>query len=451
MRYLLLSIFIALASSSFAQGDPVHTSNSQGASGDSSCVTTRFNIHFQSTYIYQYKPPFTSPYSGANSLSGTEDHENSLTSTLYAGARLWKGAEIYINPELAGGSGLSGALGMAGSSNGETFRVGNPAPSLYLGRAFFKQTIALGDDKECVEEDANQLSGMQPKDYLRFYIGKYSIGDLFDNNEYSNSPREQFMNWSLMNNGAWDYAANVRGYTLAFTTELQINTMNYKIAIATLPTTANGSKLNTHLDEALAINAEIVKTYSLKNKPGHIRLLAYHNRANMGNYRLTMKYTPLTDTPDITATRVFSRDKNGFGINLDQQLNNTLGLFARIGWNDGKNETWCFTEIDRSYSIGLNFDGKGWKRDGDNGGIAVVMNGLSKDHRDYLARGGNGFILGDGALNYAPEAVAELYYNFKPVKLPIWITGNYQFCINPGYNKDRGPLSVFSVRVHVAI
>ena len=451
MRYLLFIIAIACSITAFAQGDPVHNDHSPTAPGDSTCLNQRFNIHFQTTYIYQYKPAFTAPYSSTNSLSGIEEKQNSLTSTLYLGARLWKGAEIYVNPELAGGSGLSGALGMAGSSNGETFRVGNPAPSLYLGRAFFKQTIALGYEKECIDEDANQLSIKQPKDYLRFYIGKYSLGDLFDNNEFSNSPREQFMNWALMNNGAWDYAANVRGYTLAFATELQLNSMNYKIASATLPTVANGSKLNTNLDEALAINAEISKTYAIRNKTGHVRLLAYHNRANMGNYVLAMKNLPASDTPDITATRVFSRDKNGFGLNADQEITNTVGIFARIGYNDGKNETWCFTEIDRSYSIGLNFDGEGWKRNDDNGGIALVMNGLSKDHRNYLAQGGSGFILGDGGLNYAPEAIAELYYNIKPVKLPIWITGDYQFCINPGYNSDRGPVHVFSLRVHVEI
>ncbi|MBS1586137.1 MAG: carbohydrate porin [Bacteroidetes bacterium] len=448
MRYCLLCIFLFITSAAFAQHQAKDDTSMQI---EVNCEQQWFNAHFQTTYVYQYKPAFTSPYSGVNSLNGSEDHENSLTATLYLGAHLWKGAEVYVNPELAGGSGLSGALGMAGSSNGETFRVGNPAPTLYLARGLLKQTFALGRGKECPGDDANQLAGLQPKDYLRFYLGKYSIGDLFDNNEYSNSPREQFLNWSLMNNGAWDYAANVRGYTYAFTAELQMRSMNYKVAVATLPTTANGSELNTDITQAMAINAEVSREFHIRNKPGHIRLLGFYNKANMGNYVLSTGSAAVSDTPDVTATRVYSRTKTGFGINLDQQLNSLLGIFARIGWNDGKNETWCFTEIDQTASLGLNFDGHKWKRDEDNGGIAIVVNGLSKDHRNYLAAGGNGFILGDGKLNYAPEAIGELYYSFKPLKTGIWLTGDYQFCLNPGCNSDRGPVHIFSVRLHVAI
>lgn len=422
--------------------------NNLSAQEDTSRKPQRFNLHFQTTYIYQYKPSFRSTYEGPHSLSADNEKQNSVTATLYIGAKLWKGAELYVNPELAGGSGLSGAEGMAGSSNGETFRAGDPSPTLYLARLFLKQTFALGKKTEWEDDNPNQIGEKLPVNRLSFYFGKMSIGDLFDNNEYSNSPRTQFMNWSLMNNGAWDYAANVRGYTYSFTTELVLGKMSYKLSAATLPTEANGSELNTNFSDsfAIAINAEVDKSYSFGSRNGTIRVLAFYNSANMGNYAQAVSGT---GTPDVTTTRKFGRTKKGFGINFDQEVNNTLGLFGRFGWNDGKNETWVFAEIDRSVSLGASLKGSGWKRDDDNAGIAIVVNGLSKEHRNYLAKGGSGFMLGDGSLNYAGEIVSELYYSCKPsAKIPLWFTCNYQFAANPGYNKDRSPVHIFSFRMH---
>lgn len=409
----------------------------------------RFSLHYQTTYIYQYKPAFHSPYQADNSLTGTEEKQNSLTATLYAGVRLWKGANIFINPELAGGSALSGAFGMGGSTNGETFRVGNPSPTLYLARAYFMQEFKLGDEDTWIEDGANAVAQKSSKDYLRFYIGKYSIGDLFDNNNLSNSPRNQFLNWSLMNTGAWDYAADVRGYTYSLTTELEKNNFNYKLSIAAMPTTANGAKLNTDFSESYAINASVSKKIFIKEREGNYRILVFCNTANMGNYQVAMDMAPIVDTVDVIGTRKAYRRKYGFAISADQQLTNTLGAFLRIRWNDGKNETWAFTEIDRTLALGININGKQWKRNNDEVGVGFVMNGLSREHRRYLNYGGYGFVLGDGKLNYSIESILEIYYNFKPTKLPIWFSGDYQFALNPGYNKDRGPVSVFSVRAHV--
>jgi len=418
---------------------------------ESKDTVKRFNLHFQTTYIYQYKPQMHSPYESTNSLIGKEEKQNSLTATMYLTIRLWKGAKVIVNPEIAGGSGLSGALGMAGSSNGETTRVGNPAPTLYLGRGYLEQTIALGSETEVQQDDANQLGGYEPKDYLRFTVGKYAMGDLFDNNAYANTPRTQFMNWALMNNGAWDFAANVRGYTYAFAAEVQKGSWNYKAALSALPKVANGAELNTDLSQAYSLNAEVSKNYKLAGKDGNIRLLGYHNNANMGSYQQAVSTGNLTDTIDITATRKAGRTKTGLGISFDQVLNKNLGMFARLGWNDGKNESWAFTEIDQTASLGLNLDGNMWRRADDNGGVALLVNGISKDHRDYIAAGGYGFIIGDGKLNYAPEEVIEMYYNFKPTAYPIWLSGDYQLCVHPGYNKDRGPANIFSFRVHVQL
>ncbi|MCW3122879.1 MAG: Carbohydrate-selective porin OprB [Flavipsychrobacter sp.] len=420
------------------------------AQGDS--MAHRLNLHFQTTYIYQYKPEFDAKYSGTNSFKNVEERQNSLTATLYFGARLWKGGALYINPEIAGGSGLSGAFGLGAASNGETFRVGNPEPTLYLGRAYLSHTIALKGGSENVEEGANEAGGKMPVNYLRFYLGKFSIGDLFDNNAYANSPRSQFMNWCLMSNGAFDYAANVRGYTYAFVPVLQLKNMTYKVGLATLPVTANGADLNTDLGQEYSANAEVARGHKIKGKDGNVRVLVYQNNAHMGSYResIQMFHVP-GGVPDITGSRMYGRTKTGFGINADQQLSKNVGVFARAGWNDGKTETWAFTEVDRSLSAGVAVNGAGWKRKDDNMGIAIAMNGLSKDHSDYLNAGGLGFQLGDGKLSDAYETAAEIYYSYKPVPYGIWLSGDYQFILNPGYNSDRGPANVFSVRLHVEL
>ncbi len=415
----------------------------------------RFNLHFQTTYIYQYSARFTTPYSGPHSLSGDEEKQNSLIMTLYGGARLWKGAEVYINPEIAGGSGLSGALGMAGSSNGETFRVGDPAPTLYLGRAFFSQTIALkGNDVDTPEDGANALATFTPKSHLRFVIGKYSLGDIFDQNAVSNSPRTQFMNWSLMNTGAWDYAANVRGYTLAGAAELALNGWAFKAAVAALPEEANGDKLSTDFGKSLSLNAEIARSYKIRGDEGTWRFLLFHNKTHMGSYRAATYEALLSGSgiiPDVVETRLEGRHKIGFAFNLDQKLSRNLSFFTRIGWNDGKTETWCFTEIDQTAALGIALKGRRWKRADDVLGFGFVANGLSEDHREYLAYGGEGFILGDRGLFFAPETIAELYYSARLRKEGLWLSADYQLCLNPGYNKDRGPASIASIRIHVEL
>lgn len=433
-RVATLSLVCCMSSSLFAQDS----------------VSNRLNLHFQTTYIYQYKPQFNAPYQGVRSIVGEAEKQNSLTATLYLGARLWKGAEIYFNPELAGGSGLSGAQGMGGSSNGETFRVGNPAPTLYTARLYFAQSFSLNKTSQSLNEGANQIAMNRSADYIKIMAGKFSVADIFDVNDYSNSPRTQFLNWSLMNTGAWDFAANVRGYTYVLAGVAQYKSMSYKLAFASLPKTANGDQLETDISKSISVNAEIDKHFRLCKKEGNIRILGFYNNAPMGNYSLAT-YSPKTSVLDITENRKTGRTKVGFAISGDYQLNQFVGLFGRLGWNDGKNETWCFTEIDQTLALGLSFDGKKWKRTEDKAGIAFVANGLSNEHKTYLQKGGLGFVLGDGTLKYAPESIMEAYYSYKPSKLPLYFSGDYQFCLNPGYNADRGLISIFSFRVHVEL
>lgn len=410
-----------------------------------------FSFHFQTTYIYQYKPAFNSPYSAAHSFQANEERQNSLTATLYAGAHLWKWAELYVNMELAGGRGLSGAYGLAASTNGETYRVGDPAPVLYVARGYLKQTIPLSKSYTMIDDMANQVAGVLPDKYLQLVIGKYCLGDFFDNNAYSNSPRTQFMSWAAMNNAAWDYAADVRGYNDALTMILQLNTYTTKLCFSLMPTVPNGSELNMNTSEEGAINAEVDKSYHIGSKAGNIRLLGYYNYGDMGNYKQALRWKDSAGRPDIAATRSGKRHKAGIGINADQDVNEYIGLFERAGWNDGKTETWCYTEADRTLTMGICIKGKAWKRSDDNAGLAVMINGLSKEHRNYLAAGGAGFELGDGRLNYGYETAAELYYSFKPTRSPIWVSADYQYVMNPAYNKDRGPVHVLSCRLHVEL
>jgi high affinity Mn2+ porin len=413
--------------------------------------SARFQLHFQQTIVTQYHPDFSAKYTGPNSMLTSEDQQTSLTSTFFAGLRLAKNTFVYFNPEIAGGSGLSKALGAAGFPNGETFRVGNPKPQVYVARIYISHYISLGNEKTGVEDDFNQLAGYFPKKYIHLVAGRFAISDFFDNNSYSHDPRTQFFNWSLMSNGAYDYAANTRGYTWGGVAELGLDKWVFRIGAGMVPTSANASTMDGNIKEAHALQAEADYNWGTTKK-GTVRLLVYQNAAHMGNYQDAVSTAKQDGTnPDITTTRSYGRTKSGIGINIEQRLTNDLGMFARASWNDGINETWMFTEIDQSASIGLLGNASFIKRPKDIWGIATVVNGISKNHQQYLAAGGTGFMIGDGALNYAPETILELFYNSSIYEDHFFITPDYQFVLNPAYNKDRGPIHVLGIRVHVRI
>lgn len=417
----------------------------------------RFSIHAQTTVINQFKPSFSAMYSGDNSLITQKESKTSITSTLYLGLRLWKGASVFINPEIAGGSGLSEALGIAAATNGETFRIGNPAPQVYLARLYYKQVFALTDKTKPREtqffhnhSDFNQIATVEPVKYLSFTVGKIGAADYFDDNKFSHDPRTQFMSWALMDNGAWDYPANTRGYTPSFVLEYVSPKHEFRYGFSLVPLTANGNEMNWDISKAGSHTIEYTHRHKIKNQKGAIRLLGFFTTTNMGNYRQSIALNPIN--PNIEDTRKYGNTKYGFGINVEQNITSDLGCFFRASWNDGNNETWAFTEIDHSISAGLSLTGQRWKRENDNIGLAYVASGISNPHRDYLKAGGKGFMLGDGNLNYSLEHLTELYYSAELVKNHIYLTGAYQFLVNPGYNRDRqGPINIFSVRLHARI
>ncbi len=405
-----------------------------------------WSYHFQFTSIAQGHPAFSAPYSGQNSLQSESEEHFSITSTLFVGTHLWAGGEFFVNPEIAGGSGISSTLGVAGFPNGEVYRVGATAPDVIVARVFIRQNFGLGGEMESIAGGQNVLTQPLPSSRLTLTLGKFGLMDIFDDNAYSHDPRSQFMNWSLMGHGAWDYAADTKGYN--YGVALQLKQPNYALNFALVmePSYANGPIFDSRIIDANSWNLEFVKPYSLGGREGKLHLVGFLNHAHMGLYSDAIASAVLP--PDITKSEAY-RTKYGFAIALEQPLSDHAGLFARASWNDGKTETWAFTEIDQSFSIGINSDAALWNRPEDHAGIAVVANGLSVDHRKYLESGGYGFLIGDGKLNYAPEAIFEAFYNLR-LAPTFWLTLDNQCILNPAYNKDRGPfVEVYAVRGHV--
>lgn len=407
----------------------------------------RYSFHFQQTVITQYKPPFTAAYSGQNSLSPLTETQTSITSTFFGAMRLWKGAEVFFNPELSGGSGLSKTTGIAGFPNGETFRVNSVAPAVYIARLYLKQTFEWGTDRDTIDADGNVLGGTRSKRYFSIAAGKYGMADFFDGNNFSHDPRSQFMNWALMDNGAWDYPANTRGYVLGLYTELGQPTWTLRFSFTMNVTQANSSIWDAKIAKANTQTVEYEKRYTIDGQKGTLRILGFLNNGKFGNYDQAIAQNP--KAPNVDSTQAYGRHKYGFGINTDQYLTKDFGVFAKASWNDGHTQTWFFTEIDRSITFGGELKGSQWNRPDDEVALAFIGDGLSGPHRNYLADGGYGFIIGDGKLNYAPEMIAEIYYKINAYQKKLFLTPDYQFIVNPAYNKDRGPVNVFSLRAHV--
>jgi high affinity Mn2+ porin len=408
-----------------------------------------WSVHFQLTVINQTHSGFKSPYSGINSLADTvEPSATSVTSTVFIGRRLWKNAALYVNPELSGGKGLSYAVGVAGALNGETYRVGDPVPVVSIARAYIRQVIPLGTNYEAIDDDINQLGETLPTRRLSITAGKFSMADFYDDNTYSHDPRTEFLNWSLMSNGAWDYPANTKGYTMGLMIELTHPNWAIRLSTVAVPKIANHSDMEYRFGKAHSETAEFEYNINIHKRPGTLRLLISHTASRAPSYKGPHDSTLLKAISGNALNPSFGGHKTGIGLNAEQALSDNLGIFARAGWNDGKDATWAFTEIDQTAHAGLSLKGSSWKRPNDVVSIAAGINGISKDHRAFLKAGNNGFIIGDGTLTYGHENLLEAYYNAKLFE-HIWFTADYQFINHPGYNKDRGPVHVFALRGHI--
>jgi high affinity Mn2+ porin len=403
-----------------------------------------WNWHAQNTDIVDYHPGFPAKYSGPNSLKPTSTVQETVSLDLLAGRRLWQGAEFHIDGLMWQGFGFNNTLGAEGFPNGEAFRLGTEVPNVTFSRMFVRQTIGLGGEQENVEDDDLQLAGKRDVSRITLTLGKLSAKDIFDNNAYANDPRTQFLNWSFMANEAWDFPADSLGYITGFAAELNEPRWTVRYGFFQVPRVSNGVALDSHFSEAWAMVTEFEHRHEIGGHPGAVRLLGYVNRAHMGSYQATLDNPALGG--DITQTRAY-RYKYGFGLNAEQELTKGVGAFMRAGWSDGKNEAWMFSDVDYTASTGLSFNGDSWGRSNDTFAIAGAFNGISTVHRAFLAAGGTGILAGDGALNYDWEQLMETYYDFQIWKT-MHVAVDYQFISNPAFNRDRGPVSVFGLRLH---
>ena len=440
-KFLIISLlFYCLAS---AQDTAVHQQK-------------KFSLHWQATLIPQHHFNFSAPYTGNNSFITSEPTATSISTTLFFSYKPFKNTYFVFNPEAAGGKGLSKTQGIAGFPNGEVYRVGDPKLKPFVARLYVEQRFPLTNKKVTVEDDLNQIAETTNKDYVSVLLGKFSLPDFFDDTQISNDPRTQFMNWSLFGNGAWDYPANTRGYTMGLVAQAFYKGFTLKYANTAVPMEANGAELQFKGKDAsgqvIEFGVERFQLFS-KKKADHyhsLRIGFYSNKARMGNYTASIK-TGLQSfsTPYIEDSRTYGRQKNGYYISLDNHIGK-VHHFAKHSYNDGENESWAFTEIDKSAATGFRLDGSIWKRKNDAFGIAYVRNDLSDSHKQYLQNGGYGFIIGDGKLNYATEKIVEIYYSYNVWK-KIFISPDYQYVVNPAYNKDRGPVHLLALRVHVEL
>ncbi len=404
-----------------------------------------WNLHGQGTLVVQGHGAFDSPYAGPNSFQSRKETRTSFTATLFAGWRPWPGCELYLNPELSAGTGVSQVLGLAGAPNGEIYRVDSPQLKLSLARVFLRQTWSFGGASQRVGSDQNQLAGSQPGRRLVLTAGRFSTLDVFDANSYAHDPRTQFLNWALMGSAAWDYPADTRGYTWGIALEGYWDAWALRLGSFLEPLKANQLDFDHQISRAHGDVVELEHDHACAGQEGKLRALLFINQARMGEYRQALS-SPL---PDVTATRAPGRRKYGWALNAEQSLSSDLGAFARYSWNDGATETWAFTEIDRSLSMGFQARGTAWGRPADKVSLAFVSNRLSRDHADYLRAGGSGFLLGDGRLNEGGERILETVYNAQ-MGSHLNLSLDAQRVWSPGYNRDRGPVNLFALRIHAA-
>ena len=410
----------------------------------------------QANFISQWHPSFNSPYQGKNSLTPEAQDATSRVLTLYTGWRATNSTEFLCDVQETGGHGLSEALGVAGFFNLDVVRNPQLSKAPYVARLMWHQVIALSGKKVVAERGPFSLFRELPERRLEVRFGKFSMVDFFDVNSYGTDSNLQFMNWAVDNNGAYDYAADTRGFTFGALVEYYDRHWTLRFAEGLMPKVANGIHLDADMERARAENVELeLRGRVVGKKPGIVRALSYVNHANMGDYAdavsswLANQGTPqATPAPDITAHPLQTTIKYGFGLNFEQPFTDWLGLFGRWGWNEGQHESYAYTEVDQTWQIGVGGNGGRWGRRNDHVGLVFVSNGISRDHAQYLADGGDGFLLGDGKLNYGRENILESYYTIHAWR-GVFPSVGLQYMVNPGYNRDRGPVIVPTLRLHV--
>jgi high affinity Mn2+ porin len=422
----------------------------------SSDQSQTWNWHMQSTITGQGYPSFSAKYSGPNSLPTAGQARETVSLDFLAGYRLWRGAEFHLDMLTWQGFGLDETLGIEAFPDAEAYKIGVRYPHEAVARFFIRQTISFGSEKEAVPSDQLTLAGDQKATRLTFTVGRYSAKDIFDNNAYANDPRTQFMNWALVANAVWDYPADSLGYTTGISIELEKPKWALRYGFFQLPNQRNSF---TAEDQFLTwpgvspagddrffhdwgMVAEGERRYKIGGHPGTLRPLAYLNQGEFGSYKAALSI------PGADISKTFANRRSfGFCLNAEQEISKNIGVFSRVGWNDGHNEAWMYTDADHSGSFGISAKGDAWRRSGDSAGLGGVLSGISKVNQQYLEAGGTGILDGDGNLNYGREFAMETYYDHTFPKKIHWAL-DYQFVANPAFNRDRGPVSIFGTRIH---
>jgi high affinity Mn2+ porin len=414
--------------------------------------TDRIWISGQANFISQWHPGFHSPYAGKNSLSAEAQDATSRVLTLFTGLRLTRNFEVLCDVQETGGHGVGEALGVAGFLNLDVVRNPSLSKAPYVARLMLHQIIPIGRGRSANARNPFSLFSELPERRIEMRFGKFSMADFFDLNTYGTDSNFQFMNWTVDNNGAYDYAADTRGFTFAAMAEYHHNRhVVVRFAEALMPKVANGIHLDADLSRARAENIELeLRGNVLHRQDGVLRLLSYVNHANMGDYRTAIDnfLAGQTPAPQITAHPLRTTVKYGFGVNFEQPLNEWMGVFGRWGWDEGEHESYAYTEVDSTAEIGVGASGKKWGRKFDRAGLVYVSNGISRDHQEYLELGGLGFLLGDGRLNYGRENIVETYYTLHAWR-GFYPSFGFQYVDHPGYNRDRGPVVAPTLRLHM--
>jgi len=437
---------------------PASESGSNSNSNDSLTFfphskSSRFWISGQANIVFQWHPSFPAKYTGPNSLRPGAEHAATRIFTLYSGYEITRNTEVFLDVESSGGNGISNTLGLAGYTDLDAVRVGLPSQTPYVARAMIRQVIPLSHERVAQERNAASftLANTVPVRRIEIRAGKFSLPDFFDANTYGSDSHLQFLNWAVDTNGAYDYAANTRGYTDGVIVEYDDHWFSMRFGEALMPKVANGIHLDADVARARSENFELdFNGSAIAHRAGALRVLTYLNHANMGNYEEAISdfLRGRTPTPEIVATRREGRHKYGLDLNFEQEIFPDVGVFGRLGWSDGHNESFAFTECDRSAEFGGFSKGTQWHRTNDRAGVAFVANGIVAAHREYLALGGLGFQLGDGALTYGSEKIFEGFYTAH-IWRGIFAAFDLQHINNPGYNMARGPVVVPAVRLHL--
>lgn len=417
-----------------------------GADAATPAHDERFGIHGQFTYVEQESDSFRAPYAGPNSLSPNQGRETTDL-TLFAGMRLWSGAQAWINPEIDQGFGLDNTLGLAGFSSGEAYKVGKDQPYLRLPRVFVRQTLDLAGAREEVSPDINQLGGDRSRNRWVFTVGKFGVTDIFDVNQYAHDPKNDFFNWGAVDAGTFDYAADAWGYTVGAAAEWYQDSWTTRLGIFDLSNVPNSVHLEPGFHEFQMIG-EVERRHSLDDHPGKVMITMFDSRGRMGLLNSAVDLAQATGQPvDISLVRQY-RSRLGVSLNLEQELPSDLGTFMRVGKQAGNVESYEFTDIDRSVELGLSLKGTAWRRANDTLALAGMRNGISADRERFLNAGGLGILVGDGQLPHpGPEDIIESYYG-AAIFSHAQITLDYQWVEHPAYNRDRGPVSIYAVRFH---